>query len=238
LEKKRAILLTGTIVANSIHTAHSDAEKRLSEYLAAIRFYANLFPKDTVYFLENSTYELENSAAYLKEKQQTKFEVLRFVPSNNFYEGKGYQEFKMLDEAILQLSSYDSFIKITGRYIIRNAETLTRFDCKSLIIDCSKKRKLADTYFIYFTRSFYLGYFLNAYKNANDAESRFIEHVIFNRLIASNRARLFVFFKTTPLLEGITGSYGLPLKQNPLKVLLKNMLRFYCRLTGQFFLNF
>lgn len=50
--QKRAILLTGTIVTNSIHTEHNNPEKRLAEYLKSILFYTDLFCNDTVYFLE------------------------------------------------------------------------------------------------------------------------------------------------------------------------------------------
>lgn len=236
--QKRAILLTGTIVTNSIHTEHNDPEKRLAEYLKSILFYTDLFCNDTVYFLENSDYNLEHSEAFNTTRRRARFEVLRFPPENKFYEGKGYQEFKMLDEAILKLTQYDAFIKITGRYLIRNASTLTDTDCGGLMIDCSLKRRLADTYIFYCTRSFYLNHFLGAYQSANDSKSRFIEHVIFDRLTTLSIPEPVHFFNKTPLLEGTTGSYGLSLKQNPIRVFLKNGLRFCYKLVGRKHLNF
>lgn len=238
METKRAILLTGTIVTNSIHTEHNDPEKRLAEYLTAIKFYADLFKQDTVYFLENSNYDLDKSDAFIKARTHTRFNVLRFPPENRYYEGKGYQEFKMLDEAILRLTQYETFIKITGRYLIRNAEKLTRSECKGLIIDCSLKRKLADTYIFYCTRSFYLNHFLGAYQRANDSESRFIEHVLYDYLTTNSIAEQVCFFTRSPLLEGTTGSYGLSLKQNPYKIFIKNGLRFCYKLTSRKHLNF
>jgi len=117
--KKRAVLLTGTIVPNSVYTHHTDPSTRLKEYLFAIDYYCNLFKNDDVYFLENSDFDLEKNSDYLKLSRSCRFTLLKFPQSQKFYEGKGYQEFEMLDNAVEQLKDkYTSFIKLTGRYII------------------------------------------------------------------------------------------------------------------------
>lgn len=231
IRNKRAVLLTGTIIPNSIYTQHTDALTRLSEYLFAIGFYCNLFKNDDVYFLENSDFNLESNADYQKLRTECSFTLLKFPRSEKFNEGKGYQEFEMMDGAVdLLKKKYTSFIKITGRYIIKNAVALTGFNCKGIVIDLNRRQRLAQTYFIYFTTQFYLDHLKGEYKNVNDNEGRFIEKVIYDKITVPAVLKHCSLFSRTPFLSGSTGSYGIVMKRNYLRVKIRNVERFFYNL--------
>jgi len=231
IRNKRAVLLTGTIIPNSIYTQHTDALTRLSEYLFAIGFYCRLFKNDDVYFLENSDFNLEADASYQELKAEYSFTLLKFPRSEKFNEGKGYQEFEMMDGAVdLLKEKHTSFIKITGRYIIKNAAVLTGFECRGIVIDLNRRQRLAQTYFIYFTTQFYLDHLKGAYKNVNDNEGLFIEKVIYDKITVPAVLKSCSLFAKTPFLSGSTGSYGIVMKRNYLRVKIRNVERFFYNL--------
>jgi hypothetical protein len=236
---KRAILLTGTIIPNSIYTQHVNHVERLNEYIMAIKFYLGEFKNDDVFFLENSEYDLENDELIKSLCSNKRFSVLKFKKSDKYYEGKGYQEFEMIDAAVHKLQNeYQSFIKVTGRYIVKNAFKITNFNCKGLVVDLHKNSKIAQTYFIYFTTQFYINYLKGEFKKVNDNESVIIEKVIYQKIILSNCIDKCQLFNKTPILEGVSGSYKIVLKRNALKVLIRNIERFFYRILKIKFFNF
>jgi hypothetical protein len=226
LTNKRAILLSGTIIPASVYTEYKDPERRLQDYITSIRFYCKALPNDDIYFLENSSFPLEAHKDFQKLSTECQFHVLRFPPSEKYYEGKGFQEFEMLDKAFLNLESkYETFVKITGRYIIRNIAKLLNDPCPGLLIDLNKRHQLADTFLLIYTRNFYRTHVLGLFNQVNDNESRIIERVMYGQIISRqllNQCRLFSY---TTELEGITGSYGIPLKRNRFKQFIRNIER-------------
>jgi hypothetical protein len=236
---KRAILLTGTIIPNSIYTEHVNQVERLNEYVVAIKFYLDTFKHDDLYFLENSEYDLQNDEKINELLLNKRFRILKFKKSDKYLEGKGYQEFEMIDAAVSKLQNeYQSFIKITGRYIVKNAFKITDFNCKGLVVDLHKNTKIAQTYFMYFTTEFYINYLLGEFKKVNDNESLIIEKVIFQKLMLSNCIDKCQLFHQTPILEGVSGSYKIVLKRNKIKVLIRNIERFFYRILKIKFFNF
>jgi len=231
IQNKRAILLTGTIIPNSIYTHHADAHTRLKEYLFAIEFYSKLFKSDDIYFLENSDFDLAQNADYLKLKETVAIQLIKFKRSDKFNEGKGYQEFEMIDQAVeLLKDTYDSFIKITGRYLISNAFKITDFECKGMVIDLNRRQRYSQTYILYFTTQFYLEHIKNQYKLVNDQQGRFIEHVMYDKIASENLFKQCSLFIKKPLLSGITGSYGTVMKRNYFRVKARNVERFFYNL--------
>jgi len=68
---KRALLITATIIPNSNFVAHTNIEQRRQEYYDALLFYSSQFKNDDIYFLENSSYDLDRDEVFqklLKEK--------------------------------------------------------------------------------------------------------------------------------------------------------------------------
>lgn len=227
IPNKRAVLLTGTIIPNSVYTHYTDAEARLKDYLFALDFYCRLFKNDDVFFLENSDFDLENNKSYLELKSRSRHILFRFPQSEKFYEGKGYQEFEMLDRAVDQLKGqYTSIIKLTGRYVIKNAVRLTDFKCNGIVIDLMRRQGQAQTYFFYCTMQFYLDNIKGLYRKVNDNEGVFIEQVVYDK-ISPALLKYSRLFPATPHMSGITGSYGIVLKRNSLKIVLRNVERFF-----------
>ena len=222
----KCILVTGTLAPNSNFVAQNNVDQRIEEYLAGLHFYASHF-KAPIYFLENSTYPIETDQRFAKLFDQFDITLLRFKPSDQPEKGKGYQEFEMLDQAIDQLSDqYSEFVKCTGRYLIKNAVTLTQKATTGCRIDQHLKMKVAITGFFQCNISFYQSQFKGLFAQANDAEGRYIEHVLFDKLQQLNHLQHQIeLFASNPQWEGISGSSGASLKRNPIKMMVRNVER-------------
>jgi hypothetical protein len=225
---KRAILLTGTIIPNSIYTNYNNSESRLQDYITAIKFYTLQFPSDDVYFIENSGFDLDTNPSFMNLRSECRFDVMRFPKSDKFNEGKGYQEFEMVDQAVNTLKDkYKSIVKITGRYIIENVAAITDFECKGLVIDLNRRQKYAQTYLMYFTTGFYTEHLSGAYKMVNDKEGVYIEHVVYKKIEEKDLFKFCSLFRKTPLTSGVSGSFGVSLKRNYFRVKVRNIERFF-----------
>jgi hypothetical protein len=218
-----AIVLTGTIIPNAPFTAHNDPRIRRQEYLTAINFYHRFAP---VYFLENSTYPLEDD----KEFNQFSNVMLRQRPVSASPErGKGYQEFEMVDGWLLnEPQPPRRWVKITGRYLYSNITTLLS-DCRSeqsigIIIDqCPQSRK-ARGYLFCVETGFYHNYLAGAYHDCDDFSGRWIEYVLYHRLSRAPASRVRLFAEE-PRLSAISGSTGGNLETPPVKFAIKKILR-------------
>lgn len=231
-------MLTGTIVPASVYTEYNDPEKRLKDYIVAIRFYCKTLPNDDVFFLENSNFDLENSKEFQQLRSECRFQTLRFPPSDKYYEGKGYQEFEMLDKAFVELEPrYKVLVKITGRYIIRNIAEILNEPCQGMLIDLNKRYHAAETFLLVYTREFYRENILGLFKQVNDNEGVFIEKVIYRCLLDKQLLSQTKLFPLTTDLEGVTGSYGISLRRNYFKMRIRNFERKIYRTLGikQFF---
>ena len=228
---KRAILLTGTIIPNSVYTNYLDAESRLKDYIKAIDFYCKVFNNDDVFFLENSDFDLNLNEEYNKLKLKYSFSLIKFPRSERFYEGKGYQEFQMVDAAVEELKNkYCSFVKITGRYIIKNANKICDQESEGMIVDLHRKNRMAQSYLMCFSEKFYSANLKNEFKKVNDNEGKFIERVIYEKIVANNLFGQCRLFEKTPIMEGISGSYSITLKRNSFKIFIRNIERYIFKL--------
>ena len=130
---KKILLLTATIrpKAEQPGLVIFNEDVRLKEYAAALDFYINLLNKgvlDAVIFAENSGYDLSQ----LKKRFScSKVEWVSCFDLNYPKEyHRGYGEFRLIDFAhkkseILASASQADFVwKISGRYIIKNVETM------------------------------------------------------------------------------------------------------------------
>jgi len=224
------IVLTGTIIPNSIKVVHRDWKKRRSEYLDAIKYYRK-FSK--VYFLENSRYDLSHDREFSNDER---FGCFKFEASEKFDKGKGYQEFQMLDQFVKHGLSEDSFVKVTGRYIYENFDQIFSLIVREsrkygLIIDAFCRRKIALTSLFYVTKHVYSEQFQNCYLEMDDSKDIWAEHVFYRRL---GNVRSYTFFPTTPILNAISGSTGSRTKVNAgsTKVKIKNMERILLSVVG------
>jgi hypothetical protein len=223
---KKAILITGTIVPNSVFVAHTNVEQRKQEYIEGLLFYKAQFPNDDIYFLENSSYDFENDMPFRTILLNNNITLNKFPISNKIQEGKGYQEFEMLDASIERLkNSYNYFVKVTGRYKVLNIKQLIQTKNIELIADSHKKHHVTQTNVFCVKGSFYNKHFKNLYLKSNDSEGVFIEHVIYDYLVKNKLLQHTKFFYKNPIITGFSGSYGGTLNRNKYKMILRNIER-------------
>ena len=212
-----AVVLTATIIPNAILTEHSDFHQRRGEYLKAIELYQKYA---SVYFLENSAYDLLSDKEFFKYKNVF---IRKFSPSKYIAKGKGYQEFEMLDNWLNTETSVPTrWIKITGRYIVSNFDKIFS-ECideknSSIVIEQKKHPSTTALTDIFYVKSdFYKRRLLGAYVYSDDAVNKYIEHVIRERLQQTDDFRLF---REMPLIMGVSGSTG-----DLLSITLKKKIR-------------
>ena len=232
-QHKRALLITGTIVPNSNFVAHTNIKDRRNEYYASLIFYADNFKEDDLFFLENSSYDFSKDTEFQQLLSDKKITLLKFPVSDKFNQGKGYQEFEMLDTTINNLSDkYPSFIKITGRYKVLNLRELTNSACQGLVADFHKKLKVAQTNVFYVSGSFYYSYLKNLYLKVDDSKGIYIEKIIYEEVKAKKLGKQTQLFSKNPIIVGTSGSYGGTLNRNKLKMKIRNIERKLLRTFG------
>jgi hypothetical protein len=223
---KRALLITGTIIPNSSFVVHTNIEQRRQEYFDGLIFYASQFPDDDLYFIENSSFDFSTDEQFQKLFKEKNITLIKFPVSINITEGKGYQEFEMLDNTIEKLSSkYNVFIKITGRYKVLNLKEITNRNCEYMTADSHKKHKVTQTNVFCVTSKFYSTHLKGLYLNVNDTKGRFIEHEVYNKLVTKNLFKDIQLFSENPIITGFSGSYGGTLNRNKYKMKLRNIER-------------
>jgi hypothetical protein len=207
MQDEIAIVLTGTIVTNSIFTIHVNAEIRKKEYLQAIHFYTQFAP---VYFLENSIYPVNLDRDFTSIKNL----FIRKMPVSLYYEkGKGYQEFEMVDRWLGEEKDPPlRWFKISGRYIFQNFAAFLD-ECLNdrkhqLVIDQLFHHNFANTAMFCITTAYYFQRLKNIYQTCDDSSGNFIEIIVFKKL-AENRddsIRLFTNVRNITMISGSTGS--------------------------------
>lgn len=229
------IVLTGTVVPNVSGAAAADPLARLEEYRNSILFYQQCA---RVIFLENSSFPLERHADF--QNSET-LQVFRFPPSKFPARGKGFQEFEMIDRWLESQEAPDQWIKVTGRYRIRNIDALLR-ECRqenrrSLIIDQAPRVNYARSYAFWVRTGFYRKWMLGLYQRCDDASGEFIEKVLFERLreAPSDQTR---FFNTQPQLIAVAGSTGQAFPAGRGQWILKQALRTLNRLIDHRYLRY
>jgi hypothetical protein len=217
------IILTGTIVPNASFTVVSDPSLRRQEYLDAIKYYAKFAP---VHFLENSLYDLDCDPDF---RLNESVKIRKFPVSSFSQRGKGYQEFEMMDSWISSnLDVPERWLKITGRYLVENiSDILTdchRDERKQLVIDLSKRSKIAHTHMFCSTSDFYRKNLLNSYKECDDESGEWIERVLYKKSEGwgSGATRTF---RVEPNIKAVSGSTGGSLAIPTLKRKIKSALR-------------
>jgi hypothetical protein len=213
------IVLTGTIMPQSNFVGVADYATRRREYLRCLNYYSSF---GNVYFLENSKYDVEADPAF----HITNVKIVKFRETDGdaFTLGKGYQEFKMLDQFVLDEKCPARFFKVTGRRFIPNfAEFLTNGDGSGeAVFDLVRRHRIADTSFFFCSKRFYLEHIAGAYKAVNDDKGAWIERVLYARFHERATTQLFA---VTPLFEGQSGSTGSTLKYPLWKQIIRKFQR-------------
>lgn len=222
--EKKCLVLSATIKPNAIYSVHTDVEARALEYLEAIHFYRANFSGD-IFLLENSDYDIMSDTRFAELHNTKVICIVKMPTSGQFDKGKGYQEFKMLNEFVLQYTNnYKSFFKITGRYILKNFPQLQKATCKGIVIDRFSKLRIAITSHFLCDFDFYRTHLMEAYKEANDKEGLYIEKVLYI-ILKGIPSDSISFFAANPRLMGVSGSTGRSLTESSFKNLIRDISR-------------
>jgi hypothetical protein len=216
-----AILLTGSIAPAVAFVALNDIAERRKQYLSALHFYRNFAP---VYFLENSDYDVSRDPQFsdLSGVKIRKFEML---PDKG--RGKGYQEFAMVDRWYdTEPTPPSRFLKITGRYILRNVVNLLA-ECRcapkdTLLIDEYPGRRVALTSVFSADWKRYGQVMKGLYRQMDDSAGTWAEHVFYRALMREAGVQSFA---NEPDLAGISGSTGAALEDSRWKWAAKQISR-------------
>lgn len=216
------LLLTGAIDVhqpNVPFTTLSNSDDRLSQYLYSIRYaidHYNLVKK--IVFCENTKYNHNYSS--LIERAKLKGKVLEVLSFQGNYQaiqqkGKGYGEGEAIEYALQNsslLSNCRLFYKLTGRLVIENLDLIVatsrvgnRFILHPKEI-YQRERDHVETYFFKVCPEFYTTKLLGAYKEVDEINNLYIEHLFFERLKGLN----IKAFKYPLKIIGNSGTSGKP----------------------------
>lgn len=190
----RCVLITGTVIPNVDIDGHEtldpslreceyrDIDVRRRRYLKTLAGYSSsvMLP---MFFLENSRYDFERDSEFAKIFATGKIHLVKCPESNARARGKGYQEFEMLDSFVgVMAGKFDSFLKISGRYLFNNIERILDGPPESVWIDRWRRREVATTSIFLSTVSFYQKHIMGLFRDADDRDGAWIERQLYARL--------------------------------------------------------
>jgi len=194
----RCIILTGTVVPNVKLFEPESPQIRRRQYLEGLSYYQKKI-SEPIYFLENSSYDFSNDDDFNK-LFDSGIQLIKFPLSNKIYEGKGYQEFQMIDQFIKESSSdYSLFVKINGRYKFHNIKNLIDISYNGMVIDIYRRYKWAVTNIFCSSYDFYQKYLLNIYTEVNDSHSQSIEQTIYKKISNNDLWEFIQIFPSSPV---------------------------------------
>ena len=228
------VVLTATICPcpNQVYLALSNPKTRLEQYRKAVAFYLNCKEVSGVILCDNSmsvdsdfTYETE-----LARKMGKPLEVM-YIHTDECkisQYGKGYGEAEILDNVVScsrMLKKNDIFLKVTGRLILTNADTLIKHfadsDVDIVINQCGKAS--VDSRFFFAKASVYEKFFSEAKASVNDREGKYLENVYYD-VITTHHFKTDNFHRF-PRVRGQSGSLGYQYNDNTWKRKVKLMWR-------------
>lgn len=222
------LLLTGTIkpFLGPGKIGRLNVLDREDDYFKAICFYLNKGYK--VVFIENSNYYSER-ISNLKVKFSS-FEYHSFV-STKSHLGKSCGELEIINYSLEHsefLKEVDYLIKISGRYIIKNINSLlskTNEVEYEVYVNPTRNLRWADTRIMILRKSYYKKYFLPvADKNLNESKNVFFEnvfmHSVFFYLLDGGNLRLWPVY---PAYEAFDGTHDEKVSFNTFKTWKYNL---------------
>ncbi|WP_415320922.1 hypothetical protein ABXT63_00220 [Candidatus Pelagibacter sp. Uisw_092] len=199
---------------------------RLIDYKETFTKWCNNQLVDKIIFVENSGYDLSFFKNKAAEFPQKKIEIISSNLNNSFEKklGKGYGEYLCFKEVVENSKIFkdtDFFIKITGRYYIKNYIKFFREfkEKKSDIYVCIKNNlSFADSHVFGGSRLFFLNYVFPFASKIDDSSGVFMEHCLAKAaLLAVNDNLIFNHFITYPDICGIIGTNNKKIKNNFIK---------------------
>jgi hypothetical protein len=212
MSKKYVILLTATIKPDpSLVYGRICTSERENDYYNAAAFY--LKQGYSVVFVENSDFKSEKILSL--QKDISCFEYMTFLTQVS-YLGKSKGEVEIINYALANsklLSEVDYLIKVTGRYIISNIDSLllpTDGIKNDLYINPTRNLRWADTRLMMMKKSFYSNYFLPvAIKYLDEKKKIYMENIfmksLFQYLLDGGELNLWPAY---PAYQGMDGTHN------------------------------
>jgi len=214
------LLLTSCIHVSAPIVELSDPTSRVELTLSSIQQWLKIAGDLNIVICDGSGYDFTKDVA--EWFPQVKIECISFKNDVDAVKefGKGYGEGEIIKYA-LEHSEYlkhsDYFVKCTSKLWVKNfPEILKRwnnlFQCQFALEKPktirNAKPSSVDTRFYIINKSYYIDYFINAYKNVRDQDGYHLEYC-FRDVILDNRLRASsILFPIPPLIEGVSGTTG------------------------------
>ncbi len=214
------LLLTGAIDIGSFNvpsTTIIDVNERLSQYIASIDYAIEHYKSiSEIVFCENTDYIFDYSS--LKEKalkNDKKLEVISFKGDYSSIQrlGKGYGEGEIIEYALKKselIRQCDVFYKLTGRLVVKNMDKIVAAtqSFNSFIYYPKSIYKIPkdhiETYFYKVDKNLYVKYLIDAHRDIDETQFRYLEHLFYERLSKIDLQS----FKLVPLISGFSGTSG------------------------------
>lgn len=213
------ILLTASIdPLGRAFVERSDPRVREQDYIGAIKTLLCQV-ENPIIFCENSGYPLDAIKAALSVRGEGQYEVLQF-PGQDFPPslGKGYGELGILAHAVQHsalLQQAPRFMKITGRYIVRNVTTMLAEAAlvpAAVVVAWPLAGVRTFTANFVATPSFVRTRLEPLRDRLNDTKKIDLEIVMTEALqCARDVGEVVAYFKTQPIVTGISGTWNVAL---------------------------
>lgn len=223
------ILLTACINPGGMpFTVVSDATQRLNQYLLALQFYLQNTSCPIV-FVDNSNMDKTPFLEY-ESQYGSRLEILSFDGNKVKTQGKGLGEMEIIEYALIHskfnlLLDKHRIVKITGRLIVRNINSLLKCDkwhlypYKSIVCHVNSDLTFADSR-IFISLGSFMNLLVKQRKYLNDTKGIYFEHLLCQQI---KQQKTFTFFPfiTEPHFEGISGSTGIKYEKPNTSLLYK-----------------
>lgn len=223
------ILLTACVNPGGMpFTVVSDATQRLNQYLLALQFYLQNTSCPIV-FVDNSNMDKTPFLEY-ESQYGSRLEILSFDGNKVKTQGKGFGEMEIIEYALIHskfnlLLDKHRIVKITGRLIVRNINSLLKCDkwhlypYKSIVCHINSDLTFADSRVLISLGSF-MNLLVKQKKHLNDTKGIYFEHLLCQQI---KQQKTFTFFPfiTEPHFEGISGSTGIKYEKPNTSLLYK-----------------
>lgn len=223
------ILLTACINPGGMpFTVVSDATQRLNQYLLALQFYLQNTSCPIV-FVDNSNMDKTPFLEY-ESQYGSRLEILSFDGNKVKTQGKGLGEMEIIEYALIHskfnlLLDKHRIVKITGRLIVRNINSLLKcykwhlYPYKSIVCHVNSDLTFADSR-IFISLGSFMNLLVKQKKYLNDTKGIYFEHLLCQQI---KQQKTFTFFPfiTEPHFEGISGSTGIKYEKPNTSLLYK-----------------
>ena len=231
------MLLTACIDPGNIYSvARRDPATRLKDYMQSLKYLLKLPGIPDIVFCENSGFDLSDihELARLNNPYHKNLEILSFYgqPDRPEY-GKGYGEMRIIGYALDHsdaIRKSDVVMKVTGRFIVANAEAIAKKISKTNGIDvfCDLRQNLSasDSRLFCATPHFLREYFMPFLSLMNESNGIWFEHILaraVHRAMADGLRWSMLPYAYD--IRGIEGSVGTPFPSSRRKYISRNIFR-------------